>query len=664
MREQRDYFLRIGSIMTKVLDQINTSRDVKKLDPEELEKLCQELREEIISTVSKTGGHLASNLGVIELTAALHYVFDFPNDKVVWDVGHQSYAHKLLTGRRDRFHTLRQYEGISGFPKRDESPYDAFDSGHSGTSISSALGMAEARRLKAQGGRIIAVIGDGSMTAGVAFEGLNQAGDIDQNLIVILNDNEMSISRNVGALSSYLNRLMTGQFVNRFRDDMKNFLEKTVPGIGKSVLRFAKQAEESFKGLLVPGLLFEELGMKYIGPIDGHRLDYLIETFQNIKKLRGPILVHVITKKGKGYPPAEKNPDRFHGISPFVIETGEPRSSSKKNPVSYTEVFGETLCQLARQNKRIIAITAAMQSGTGLEEFSRQFPDRFYDIGIAEQHAVTFAAGLALEGMKPVVAIYSTFLQRAYDQVLQDVCLQNLPVVLALDRGGIVGEDGPTHQGLFDFSYLRHIPNLIVMVPKDENEFQHMIKTATECSAPIAFRYPRGKGEGVTRETSLQSIDIGKGEVLREGRDLLIIAIGVTVYPALRAAEKLQDKGIQATVINARFLKPLDGDLLCYWAKKTGRVLTVEENILQGGFGSAVLELFQERGLFSIQVKRLGIPDLFLEHGPQALLRGKYGIDEAGILRGATEMFEESRSNSIQSGQTETLVGSALSNLK
>ncbi len=638
--------------MTKILDQINTSYDVKKLDIEELDQLCRELREEILSTVSKNGGHLASNLGVVEMTAALHFVFDFPRDKVIWDVGHQSYAHKLLTGRRDRFHTLRQYGGISGFPKRDESPYDSFDSGHSGTSISSALGLAEARRLKGEDARVIAVIGDGSMTAGVAFEGLNQAGHIDENLIVILNDNEMSISRNVGALSSYLNRLMTGQFVNRFRNDMKGFLE-TLPGIGKSVLRFAKQAEESFKGLLMPGLLFEELGMQYIGPIDGHRLDYLIETFQNIKKLRGPILVHVITKKGKGYPPAEMNPDRFHGISPFVIETGEPKGGSKSSPPSYTEVFGETLCKLAKRNKRIVAITAAMQSGTGLEEFSRQFPDRFYDIGIAEQHAVTFAAGLALEGMKPVVAIYSTFLQRAYDQVLQDVCLQNLPVVFALDRGGIVGEDGPTHQGLFDFSYLRHIPNLIVMVPKDENEFQDMIKTATECSAPVAFRYPRGRGEGVARQLSLQSIEIGKGEVLREGNDLLILAIGVTVHASLRAAEKLAASGIDAAVINARFLKPLDANLLYGWARKTGKVLTVEENVLQGGFGSAILELFQERGLSSIQVKRLGIPDVFLEHGPQALLRGKYGIDEAGIFNGAKEMLEEVRSELVQPSQVE-----------
>jgi 1-deoxy-D-xylulose-5-phosphate synthase len=648
--------------MTKVLDQINISHDVKKLDLEELEKLCHEIREEIVSTVSKTGGHLASSLGVVELTVVLHYIFDFPKDKLIWDVGHQGYAHKFLTGRKDRFHTLRQYEGISGFPKRDESPYDAFDSGHSGTSISSALGMAEAKRLKGEGGKVIAVIGDGSMTAGLAFEGLNQAGHIDQDLIVILNDNEMSISRNVGALSSYLNRLMTGEFVNRFRDDMKEFLG-TLPGIGKSVLRFAKQAEESLKGLLMPGLLFEELGMKYIGPIDGHRLDYLIETFQNIKKLKGPILVHVITKKGKGYPPAEKNPDRFHGVSPFVIETGELRND-QKNPPSYTEVFGETLCELAKANKRLIAITAAMQSGTGLEEFARRFPDRFYDIGIAEQHAVTFAAGLALEGMKPVVAIYSTFMQRAYDQILQDVCLQNLPVTFALDRGGIVGEDGPTHHGLFDFSYLRHIPNLIVMVPKDENELRHMIKTAMECPLPIAFRYPRGKGVGVEREVPLRSIEIGKGEVLMGGKDILILAIGSTVYPSLRAAERLRDIGIQATVINSRFLKPLDGDLLCVWAKRAGKVLTVEENVLQGGFGSAILELFQERGLHSIQVKRLGIPDLFVEHGPQTLLREKYGIDEKGIFKSAKEMLEEGCSESTPTGQTETSVDRAYSNLK
>jgi 1-deoxy-D-xylulose-5-phosphate synthase len=649
--------------MSKVLDQIEFPIDVKKLDLEELGKLCGEIREEIISTVLKNGGHLASNLGVVELTVALHHVFELPHDKVIWDVGHQSYAHKILTGRRDRFHTLRQYEGISGFPKRDESPYDAFDSGHSGTSISSALGMAEARRQRGEKGKVIAVIGDGSMTAGVAFEGLNQTGHVDQDLIVILNDNEMSISPNVGALSSYLNRLMTGQFVNRFREDIKAFLD-TLPGIGKSVLRFAKQAEESLKGLLIPGLLFEELGLKYIGPIDGHRLDYLIETFQNIKKLRGPILVHVITKKGKGYPPSEMNPARFHSVAPFIVETGEPRKDQIKNPPTYTEVFGDTLCQLAKENRRLIAITAAMQSGTGLEQFSKEFPDRFYDIGIAEQHAVTFAAGLALEGMKPVVAIYSTFLQRAYDQVLQDVCLQNLPVVFALDRGGIVGEDGPTHHGLFDFSYLRHIPNLVIMVPKDEDEFQHMIKTAVECPLPVAFRYPRGKGEGVKRSDILKSIDIGKGEVLRKGDDVLILAIGSTVYPSLRAAERLVQVGINPAVINSRFLKPLDGDLLCDWAKRIGKVLTVEENVLLGGFGSAVLELFQERGLFSIRVKRLGIPDLFVEHGPQPLLRAKYGIDENGILGAVQEMVGEEKSSPIRSNRNKASVRRVIPNPK
>ena len=636
--------------MTKLLDQINHPHDLKRLDGEELVRLCEEIRKEILAIVSKNGGHLASNLGTVELTVALHYVFDLPRDKLIWDVGHQSYSHKLLTGRRDRFHTLRQYGGVSGFPKRDESPYDTFDSGHSGTSISAALGIAEAKRHKGDEGRPIAIIGDGSMTAGLAFEGLNQAGHIDQDLIVVLNDNEMSISHNVGALSSYLNRLMTGQFVNRFRDEMKDFLE-TIPGIGKSALRFAKKAEESLKGLLMPGLLFEELGMKYIGPIDGHRLDHLIENFQNINKLRGPFLVHVITKKGKGYGPSERNPSLYHGVPPFDIETGKIQKGQTPLPPTYTEVFGETLCTLAGENRRLIAITAAMQSGTGLEEFAIRFPNRFYDIGIAEQHAVTFAAGLALEGMKPVVAIYSTFLQRAYDQIVQDVCLQNLPVVFALDRGGIVGEDGPTHHGLFDFSYLRHIPNLIVMVPKDEEEFRHMIKTAVDCPAPVAFRYPRSRGIGLKKGESLKSLEIGKGEVLREGKDILIIAIGSTVYPSLRAAQRLEEIGIDAAIINSRFLKPLDGDLLCHWATRTGRVLTVEENVLMGGFGSAVLELFQEKNLLSIPVKRLGIPDCFIEHGPQSLLRKKYGIDENGIFGEAKAMVEEGRSPSARSNQ-------------
>ena len=642
--------------MRKILDHIQESSDIKRLDLEELNRLCGEIREEIIQTVSRCGGHLASNLGVVELSIALHYVFDFPKDKLVWDVGHQSYTHKLITGRKDSFHALRQYEGLSGFPKREENPCDFFDSGHSGTSISSALGMVEALRFKGGDGKVIALIGDGSMTAGLAFEGLNQMGHLERDVVVILNDNEMSISPNVGALSAYLNRLMTGEFANRFRDEMKAFLE-TLPGIGKSVLRFAKQAEESFKGLFMPGLLFEELGMKYIGPIDGHRLDYLIENLQNVKKMKGSILLHVITKKGKGYAPAEMNPARFHGVGSFVVETGELQESQKKSPPSYTEVFGQTLCQLARENKNLVAITAAMQSGTGLENFSQEFPDRFYDIGIAEQHAVTFAAGLALEGMRPVVAIYSTFLQRAYDQIQQDVCLQNLPVIFALDRGGIVGEDGPTHHGLFDFAYLRHLPNLVVMSPKNEAELQAMMKTAIECSSPVAIRYPRGRGVGVELTSTPLALEIGRGEVLREGNDLLILAIGSTVYPAIHAAERLENNGIHVAVVNARFLKPLDRELISHWVSRTKKILTVEENVLQGGFGSAVLELLQEEGLWGIDLMRLGIPDRFIEHGSQSLLRAKYGIDEQGIFQTAVQMVEGRLSTSADPEQAMTSEG-------
>jgi len=642
--------------MDKILDRIHESSDVKRLNLEELHRLCGEIREEIIQTVSRCGGHLASNLGVVELSVALHYVFEFPKDKLVWDVGHQSYTHKLITGRKDSFHALRQYEGLSGFPKREENPCDFFDSGHSGTSISSALGMVEALRFKGENGKVIAVIGDGSMTSGLAFEGLNQMGHLERDVVVVLNDNEMSISPNVGALSAYLNRLMTGEFANRFRDEMKAFLE-TLPGIGKSVLRFAKQAEESFKGLFMPGLLFEELGMKYIGPIDGHRLDHLIENLQNVKKMKGSILLHVITQKGKGYVPAEMNPARFHGVGPFVVETGEPKESQKKSPPSYTEAFGEILCQLARENKNLVAITAAMQSGTGLEKFSGEFPHRFYDIGIAEQHAVTFAAGLALEGMRPVVAIYSTFLQRAYDQIQQDVCLQNLPVIFALDRGGIVGEDGPTHHGLFDFAYLRHLPNLVVMSPKNEAELQAMMKTAIECSAPVAIRYPRGRGVGVELTPTPSALEIGRGEILREGNDLLILAIGSTVYPAIHAAERLENNGIHVAVVNARFLKPLDRELISHWVSKTRKVLTVEENVLQGGFGSAILELLQEEGLWEIDLMRLGIPDRFIEHGSQPLLRAKYGIDEQGIFQAAVQMVEGRLSTSADSEQTVTSEG-------
>lgn len=624
--------------MGRLLQQIDSPADLRQMRLAELPLLAQEIREEIIHTVSRVGGHLASSLGVVELTLALHYVFDTPRDRLIWDVGHQTYAHKLLTGRRVQFPTLRQLGGICGFPRREESPYDAFGTGHSSTSISAALGMAHARCLRGETYKVITVIGDGSMTAGQAFEGLNQAGAMDKDLIVVLNDNELSISPNVGALSAYLNRLLTGQFATRFRDEIKSFL-KHLPGIGDSALKWAKHAEESFKGFFLPGLLFEELGFKYVGPLPGHKIDSLIENFRNIKHLRGPILVHVITAKGKGYSPAEKDPVTFHGVGPFVPESGEI-IQPKSNTLSYTQVFGQTMVKLARENPRLVGITAAMPQGTGLDAFAHEFPDRFFDVGIAEQHGITFAAGLAAEGFIPVVAIYSTFMQRAYDQILHDVCLQKLPVVLAMDRGGIVGSDGPTHHGLFDFSYLRHIPNMMVMAPKDENELQHMLKTAVNFGGPVSLRYPRGNGGSEGLDGEVKELDIGKAEVLQHGKDIVILAIGSTVRPALEAARRLQDLGIEATLINARFVKPLDEELICSLSSKANRLLTVEENVLQGGFGSAVLELLEEKGLAGITVKRLGIPDAFVEHGTQEELRHKYGIDVDGIYQAAKNLLE------------------------
>ena len=624
--------------MSEFLKQIHSPSDLRQMRITDLAPLAKEIREEIIRTVSKVGGHLASSLGVVELTLALHYVFDTPRDRLVWDVGHQTYAHKLITGRRESFHTLRQSGGICGFPRREESPFDTFGTGHSGTSISAALGMAHARCLRGEDYKVIAVIGDGSMTAGEAFEGLNQAGAMDKDLIVILNDNELSISPNVGALSAYLNRLMTGQLATHVREEVKSFLRR-LPGIGGSALKVVKYAEESLKGFFLPGLLFEELGFKYVGPLPGHKIESLIENFRNIKQLHGPVLIHVLTTKGKGYSPAEKDPVTFHGVGPFVAETGEILKS-KGGCLSYTQVFGQTMVKLAREIPCLVGITAAMPQGTGLDAFAAEFPARFYDVGIAEQHGITFAAGLAVEGFIPVVAIYSTFMQRAYDQILHDVCLQNLPVVLAMDRGGIVGSDGPTHQGLFDFSYLRHAPNLIVMAPKDENELQHMLKTAIQCGRPVSLRYPRGNGWRGFLDDEIKDLPIGKAEVLREGRDLAILAIGSTVQAAIEAASQLHQRGIESTVVNARFIKPLDADLLGSLAAGIKRVITVEENALQGGFGSAVLELFEERGITGVQIKRLGIPDNFVEHGPQNYLRHKYGIDAEGILRAAEDFLK------------------------
>ncbi|UCG81685.1 MAG: 1-deoxy-D-xylulose-5-phosphate synthase [Desulfobacterales bacterium] len=625
----------------KYLDQINSPQDLKRLERSDLPKLAREIRKVIIETVSRTGGHLAPSLGVVELTIALLYVFDPPNDKIIWDVGHQAYAYKLLTGRKDRFHSLRQHGGLSGFTRMSESPYDAFSTGHASTSISAGLGIAFGRCLKKDNGKIIAVIGDGSMTGGLAYEGLNQTGDLQKGLIVILNDNEMSIARNVGVLSSFLSRKLSAKHFLALREELKDFL-KSLPRFGDDVYNLAKRTEESFKAFVTPGMLFEAFNFNYFGPIKGHRLDHLIDTLQNVREMNKPVLFHVTTTKGKGYPPAEQNPTYFHGIGLFEIETGNG-ISAKQKPPTYTEVFGETLIELARKNEKIVAVTAAMPEGTGLSAFSEAFPERFVDVGIAEQHAVTFAAGLATEGLRPVVAIYSTFLQRAYDQILHDVCLEGHPVVFAMDRGGIVGEDGPTHHGLFDLSYLRGLPNMVVMAPKDENELRHMLSTAVTHPGPIAFRYPRGSGVGVPIEEEMQMLPIGKAEVLTTGTDAVILGIGATVMVAVEAGKQLEDQGISATVVNCRFLKPLDDTLITRLATEIPYVLTVEENVLQGGFGSAVLECLADAGITTKRFVRLGISDTFVEHGSQKILRKKYGVDAASIVKSIKDMVRGQR---------------------
>ncbi len=625
--------------MPSILAAIDSPQDLKSIPRQQLSTLAQEIRQHIIETVSNTGGHLSSNLGVVELTIALHYVFDTPNDKIIWDVGHQSYTHKLLTGRRDRFSTLRQWHGISGFPKPDESPYDAFGTGHASTSISAALGMVEGMRRKDEKQFTLAVIGDGSLTGGMAFEALNHAGTLKRNLIVILNDNEMSISPNVGALTHYLNRITTGQFYHKLKKDMEH-LFKAIPSVGDHMMEAAYRVKEALKTLVIPITMFDELGFEYFGPVRGHNMEELLETFKAVKRLEGPILIHVITKKGKGYAPAEERSHLFHSAAPFNIETG---CFCKKSAIpSYTSRFSDALIKLAEQNEKIIAITAAMPDGTGLNKFAESLPDRFYDVGIAEQHAVTFAAGLAMEKLHPVVAIYSTFLQRAHDQIIHDVCLQNLPVTFCLDRAGIVGEDGPTHNGMFDLAYLRSVPNMIVMAPKDEDELQHMLYTAVSTPTPTAIRYPRGSAVGVPVEEKPRLLKIGQAEILMEGQQVAILAIGNTVYPALEAAAKLKKSGISATVVNARFVKPLDKKLIGKLAQDIGFLVTVEENNLPGGFGSAVLELLEEQGLSNVKLRRLGIPDIFLEHGPPQILRRKYGLDAAGIARAVKKLLGNS----------------------
>jgi len=607
-----------------LLEKINSPDDLKTLSLLELSGLADEIRPYITDIISKTGGHLSSNLGVVELTIALHYVFDTPKDKIIWDVGHQCYTHKILTGRRDQFKTIRQDDGLSGFPSKKESPYDVFDTGHASNSISIAVGLAESKKKVGDNHKIIAVIGDGSLTGGMAFEALNQAGHLKSDLIVILNDNEMSISKNIGAMSSYLNRIMTGEFMSNIREEIKK-ITKNMPTVYKT----AKHLEEAVKGFFTPGMLFEELGFQYFGPVDGHNMDHLIEMLRNIKRLKGPLLIHVMTKKGKGYPHAENDPERFHGISAFELTTGESTNTGAK---TYTDVFGTTMIELARKDERIVAVTAAMGLGTGLDTFSDLFPERFYDIGIAEQHGVTFSAALALGGLKPFVAIYSTFLQRAYDQIIVDVCLQNLPVVFAIDRSGLVGQDGPTHHGVFDLSFFRHVPNMVLMSPKDENELKQMLYSAYVYNRPVAIRYPRGEAQGVPIDETFKEIPLGTWEILKEGAELTIIACGSMVYPALNVAEALEQEGIGIGVVNGRFIKPMDNRLLSEIASRTKKILTLEENTVMGGFGSGVMELLSKEEIL-IPIKSMGIPDTFITHGNQKKLRYALGIDREGIKK-------------------------------
>ncbi len=618
--------------MPRLLDKIDSPADLKGLSLPALEKLAAEFRHEIVTTVTNTGGHLASNLGVVELTIALHRVFNSPVDKIIWDVGHQCYVHKLLTGRRQRFNSLRQYGGLSGFTCRDESQHDPFGAGHASTSVSAALGIVTARDLAGDDYQVVAIIGDGAITAGIAFEALNQAGHLGSKLIVVLNDNGMSISPTVGALAKLLRRV---RFDEHYREAKKKGRQLiTALPMGDNLWQFSTEVRDRLKGLVLPTMLWEELGFTYIGPIDGHNIHELETTLTQVRDgSNRPTLVHVITTKGKGYLPAESNAVYFHGLP--------AKGGNDESIPTYSEVFAQTMLRLARNEPRLVVVTPAMPEGNCLSIVEAEFPERVFDVGICEQHAVTFAAGLATQGFIPVVAIYSTFLQRAFDQIIHDVCIQKLPVVFAIDRGGIVGDDGKTHQGTFDISYLTLIPDLIVAAPKDENEFQHLLYTAIKSGRPMAVRYPRSAGLGVKLDTVLHEIAIGEYETLRHGGDVAILAIGAMVAPAMKAADELALRGIEATVVNARFAKPLDRTLVVDLASRIKRMVTIEENVLSGGFGSSVLALLQESGLYDIKVKNIGIPDEFVEHGTQAILRSKYGLDAEGIIRQVLELFPD-----------------------
>jgi len=628
-----------GTREYRILPTISGPADLRGLSMPQLRELAAELRDVIVRTTARNGGHLAPNLGAVEITLALHRVLRSPTDKIVWDVGHQSYVHKLITGRRERFGTIRQRDGLSGFPSRTESPHDPFGAGHGSTALSAALGLAKARDLAGRSETIAAVVGDGALTGGLALEALNHAGALQTDLLVLLNDNEMSIARNVGALSGYLSRMRVSvePMIRRARADLAHLLAR-VP-LGDQMLEAMDRIRDGVKQLVVPGMLFEELGITYLGPIDGHDLPALIDIISHAVELPGPVLVHALTCKGRGYEPAERSPELYHGTRPFDVKTGQPDPQS--GPPTYTRVFGEALLKLAKKDARLVAITAAMSHGTGLEAFRRQFPQRFVDVGMCEQHATTFAAGLAAAGSRPVVAVYSTFLQRAYDQIVHDVCLQSLPVVFVLDRAGLVGDDGPTHHGAFDLSYLRHIPNLVVMAPKDEAELEEMLVTALELEQPSAIRYPRAQGQGVRRSEAPEPLTVGSAELLRTGDDVAIFALGSMVAPAQAAATALEEtQGISAAVVNARFVRPLDEVRLTALAQDTGRVLTVEENALAGGFGSAVLELLADRGLGHVRVVRLGLPDRFIAHGRREDLLADCGLDAAGIAAAAVALVE------------------------
>ncbi|MBP2640859.1 MAG: dxs 2 [Firmicutes bacterium] len=623
-------------MLNNLLSTVDRPQDLKNLSVAQMERLAAEIRDLLINTVAHNGGHLAPNLGVVELTLAIHNVFDSPRDKIIWDVGHQAYVHKILTGRRNQFSTIRQFGGLSGFPKRSESEHDAFGAGHSSTSISAAVGMALARDISGEQHKVLAVIGDGSLTGGQAYEALDQAGHLGNDLIVVLNDNEMSIARNVGAMATYLSKIRTDPTYSRVKRDVELLLRR-IPAIGETVAKTAERVKDSFKYFLIPGMIFEELGFTYLGPIDGHNIPALLDVLGKAKVMQGPVLVHVITCKGKGYTPAECSADKFHGIGPFCVESGKVISNGN-NP-TYTSIAGKALVELADKDPEIVAITAAMPQGTGLGTFSDRFPKRFFDVGIAEPHAITMAAAMAAEGKRPVIAIYSTFFQRAYDQVVHDVCLQELPVTFLLDRAGIVGEDGPTHHGVFDFAYLRHIPHMTIMTPKDENELRHMLFTAIYHNGPVAIRYPRGSGRGVPIDDPFHQIEIGRSEELVSGQDLVFLAAGIMVEPCLAAKDLLAAEGIRAGVVNARFVKPIDVEMVKKLSASGAVIVTVEDHVLPGGFGSAVLECINSQNISGVKLLRLGLPDQFIEHGSREQLLEQFGLSASGISAAAKAYF-------------------------